>query len=285
MTRARKTYPPDFKVEAVRLVREDGMSVARVASCRGVDSTLVREWVKKADEAALTRTPAATTVASMADELVHLRRENAVLREEHEIPKKPRPSSRRRPGDDVPVHRLGEGQPRSPDDLPRHLRVARSLRSWRRAKPVEVESEACIRVHIRGLYRASRGTYGSPRVTAALRKQGVLVNHNRVARLMRAEGLQGLPRRRFRGSPTDLAHARPVVPNVLARDFSAQAPVSDASEISRTCLSRAGGPISPSSLSFTAARLSAGRSTSICVPSFASPRSGGPSPRSSPRSA
>jgi len=105
MTRARKTYPPDFKAEAVRLVREDGMGVARVASSRGVDSTLVREWVKKADEAVLARTPAAKTVASMADELVQLRRENAVLREEREIPKKPRPSSRRRPGDDVPVHR------------------------------------------------------------------------------------------------------------------------------------------------------------------------------------
>jgi hypothetical protein len=25
MTRARKTYPPEFKDEAVRLVREDGM--------------------------------------------------------------------------------------------------------------------------------------------------------------------------------------------------------------------------------------------------------------------
>jgi transposase InsO family protein len=30
--------------------------------------------------------------------------------------------------------------------------------------------------------------------------------------------------RRFRGSTTDSAHARPVAPNVLARDFSAQAP-------------------------------------------------------------
>ena len=61
-------------------------------------------------------------------------------------------------------------------------------------------------------------------MTAALRKQGVLVNHKRVARIMRAEGLQGLPRRRFHGSTTDSAHARPVAPNVLARDFSAQAP-------------------------------------------------------------
>jgi transposase-like protein len=75
MTRARKTSPPEFKAEAVRLVREGGMGVARVASGRGVGRTWVREWVKT-DEAALAGTPAATTVASMADELARLRREN-----------------------------------------------------------------------------------------------------------------------------------------------------------------------------------------------------------------
>ena len=85
MSRTRKTYPPEFKAEAVRLVREDGMGVARVAASLGVDRTLVRDWVRRADEAALAGTPAATTVASMADELSRLRRENAVLREEREI--------------------------------------------------------------------------------------------------------------------------------------------------------------------------------------------------------
>ena len=107
----------------------------------------------------------------------------------------------------------------------RVIRVSRAAYyAWRRAQAADVEAEARVRVHIRGLHRASRGTYGSPRVTAALRKQGVPVNHKRVARIMRAEGLQGLPRRRFRGSTTDSAHARPVSPNVLARDFSVQAP-------------------------------------------------------------
>ncbi len=36
----------------------------------------MREWVKKADEAALAGRAAVTTVASMADELARLRREN-----------------------------------------------------------------------------------------------------------------------------------------------------------------------------------------------------------------
>ena len=76
----RKTYPPEFKADAVRLVREDGMGVARVATCLGVDRTLVRGWVRRAEQAALTGTPAAGTVASMADERARLRKEVAVLR-------------------------------------------------------------------------------------------------------------------------------------------------------------------------------------------------------------
>ena len=64
------------------------MGVACVAASLGVDRTLVRDWVRGAYEAALTGTPAATTVASMADELARLRKENAVLREEREILKK-----------------------------------------------------------------------------------------------------------------------------------------------------------------------------------------------------
>ena len=108
----------------------------------------------------------------------------------------------------------------------RVLRVARAAYyAWREAQEaVGVDADARLRVHVRGLHRASRGTYGSPRMTAALRKQGVVVNHKRVARIMREEGLQGAPRRRFRGSTTDSAHARPVAPNVLARDFSVTAP-------------------------------------------------------------
>ena len=88
MSRMRRTYPPEFKAEAVRRVREDGMGVARVAASLGVNRTLVRDGVRRAEEAALAGTPAATTVASMADELARLRRENAVLREEREILKK-----------------------------------------------------------------------------------------------------------------------------------------------------------------------------------------------------
>lgn len=106
------------------------------------------------------------------------------------------------------------------------IRVSRAAYyAWREAQSSPtVDEDALVRVHIRGVYRASGGTYGSPRLTAALRKQGLRVNHKRVARLMREEGLCGAPRRRFRGTTTDSAHANTVAPNVLAREFAVAAP-------------------------------------------------------------
>jgi putative transposase len=60
--------------------------------------------------------------------------------------------------------------------------------------------------------------YGSPRITRELRRRGVQVGHNRVARLMRQEGLGARRKRRFR-STTDSKHSLPVAENLVNRDF------------------------------------------------------------------
>ena len=44
---------------------------------------------------------------------------------------------------------------------------------------------------IREIHDRSRGTYGAPRVHAALQDQGIRVGKKRVARLMKADGLKG----------------------------------------------------------------------------------------------
>ena len=45
-------------------------------------------------------------------------------------------------------------------------------------------------------HKASRGTYGSPRITRALRAAGLRVGRKRIARLMALRGLAGRARRR-----------------------------------------------------------------------------------------
>lgn len=106
------------------------------------------------------------------------------------------------------------------------LGVARSgYYAWL-ARPASVRSktDATLAETIGKVHAASRGTYGSPRVHAELRDQGVRVGKKRVARLMRLSGLAARKRRRFRPSTTDSNHRHPVAENVLARSFAREAP-------------------------------------------------------------
>ena len=69
-----------------------------------------------------------------------------------------------------------------------------------------------------------RGRYGRRRMHRAFRKAGEMINHKRVGRLMQEHGLQSRIRRRFRVVTTDSKHSHPITPNVLERDFKADAP-------------------------------------------------------------
>jgi transposase InsO family protein len=71
---------------------------------------------------------------------------------------------------------------------------------------------------IRVIQKRVKHRYGSPRVTAALRRGGRYVGHNRVARLMRVNGLQARPKRRFRLT-TKACASLPVAENLLGRNF------------------------------------------------------------------
>ena len=79
-------------------------------------------------------------------------------------------------------------------------------------------ADARLTRQLRLVHADSRGTYGRPRLTRALRAQGIGISAKRVARLMRTAGLQARGRRRFRVT-TDSAHSWPVAPNALARRF------------------------------------------------------------------
>lgn len=83
--------------------------------------------------------------------------------------------------------------------------------------------DAVLSVGVRAIHHASRRRYGSPRVMRTLRKRGVRVGKKRVARLMRQEGLVARPKRRFRVT-TNSDHDHPVAPNLLKRNFTADAP-------------------------------------------------------------
>ena len=97
--------------------------------------------------------------------------------------------------------------------------------AWRKRAPsVHQQADEQLSTHIHHAFVAGRGVYGSPRVHAFLRQQGIRCSRKRVARLMRAHGLYAAHRRRCKPRTTDSQHAYPVAPNLLGRDFTASAP-------------------------------------------------------------
>jgi len=87
MKKKRRTFTREFKMEAVRLIRESGRSVGEVARDLGVWETVLRRWLKQAeiDEG---RGPEGALTTEEREELRKLRRENKQLMMEREILKK-----------------------------------------------------------------------------------------------------------------------------------------------------------------------------------------------------
>jgi len=102
----------------------------------------------------------------------------------------------------------------------RALRVSPSgYYAWRiRPESKRVGYDRELTRVIRRLHAESDGTYGSPRMQIELRSEGFACGRAKVARLMRAAGLRGCPKRRFR-----VTTKRGMVParNLLEQNFSA----------------------------------------------------------------
>ncbi len=100
------------------------------------------------------------------------------------------------------------------------------FRSWATRSPSRrARADGQLTEQIRAIHRASRGTYGAPRVHAELEAGGLHVGRKRVARLMRGAGLIGVHRRR-RTTPVTRGPWRPATtaPDLVRRDFRAPGP-------------------------------------------------------------
>jgi transposase InsO family protein len=95
--------------------------------------------------------------------------------------------------------------------------------AWRgRDSRPRSREETNLLVQIRSVHQHSDQSYGSPRVHRELVAQGMACSRKRVERIMRKYEVRVEPVRRF-VTTTDSAHALPVAPNLLDRQFDVEA--------------------------------------------------------------
>jgi transposase len=88
MANKRRNYTPEFKTEAVKLVTEQGYSVAEAARSLGIHETLLRSWRQALHTQGDQAFPGHGKLPAIEEELRRLRAENKRLRAERDILKK-----------------------------------------------------------------------------------------------------------------------------------------------------------------------------------------------------
>lgn len=85
---ARKTYTREFKLQALRMVSEQGLSVAETARRLGIHENLIRTWKKRSSKLGADAFPGHGVLPPAEDELRRLRAEVVRLRAERDLLKK-----------------------------------------------------------------------------------------------------------------------------------------------------------------------------------------------------
>ncbi len=102
-----------------------------------------------------------------------------------------------------------------------------------------IRSDQEVLTAILKIDREVKQVYGVPRMTSEPRDRGFVINHKRVERIMRENGIQGVPKRKFKVT-TNSKHRLPVAENLLNQEFDVAQPnqvwASDISVPQQSCM-------------------------------------------------
>lgn len=219
----RRTFSREFKLEAVKLVTERGMTASQAGRDLGIAANIVSRWVREAAADKKLVFPGRGQMKADDAEVAKLRRELARTKAERDILKK-----------------LLGSSPRSQREIPRHCKAARDLAGvldMRSAgghlrRVLRMAQAPRFRTHSPGchaehgdpaqLQRQRSHLRCPPCTTGSVGLGGHRCGIHRVERLMRTARL--VARRRRRRMPFDIG-PRPehsIAPNVLERRFDAE---------------------------------------------------------------
>ncbi|MDH2327973.1 IS3 family transposase [Cereibacter sp. SYSU M97828] len=219
----RRKFSREFKVEAVRLVADRGVSVAQAARDLGVAESVLRRWMRELTATPVTAFPGNGQMRADLAEIAALKKEVARLRAERDILKKGRSFFRAR--GDMRFAFIARHRHIWPVSwLCNVLDVSRSgFHAWlKRPTSAREIHDAKLVTAIQSSFKASDRTYGARRVWRDVLEEGLTCGLHRIERLIRLNALRARPRRR--GKPKDDGERSVIADNILDRDFQADRP-------------------------------------------------------------
>ncbi|WP_373322155.1 IS3 family transposase [Paraburkholderia adhaesiva] len=238
----REFYGVELKLSVLKRVREEGLSHRQAAALFNIRRfNIIGRWEQQYNEGGpealswgsrgrrrkMTKNAALQNKAQQAgdarshqellDELHRLRMENAYLKKLKALSSERAVSARERT---KIVLELRQQYPLA--GLLKVAGLARSTFYYQQKALQMVDKYADLKVKIRMLFDQHKGRYGYRRITAVIRRDGHLVNHKTVRRLMVQLQLKSCVRaKKYRAYRGQLGH---VAPNVLERRFEARRP-------------------------------------------------------------
>lgn len=88
MTRQRRNFDPSFKLEVVKMIKEQGLSVQHVCQSMGIGPTAIRRWLEQYDAEQAGQPGIGKPLTAEQQRIRQLEQENRQLRGDVEILKK-----------------------------------------------------------------------------------------------------------------------------------------------------------------------------------------------------
>ncbi|MDN6368032.1 IS3 family transposase, partial [Corynebacterium sp.] len=244
----KNTYTEQFKRDAVALYENTpGSSLSSMAKELGINRSTLKNWVGKfsSDPRAGSADKSDAAAATDAERIRRLERDIVRLREERDILRR---AAKYFAGRDDLVSRFQfVDDTRTDYSVKRLCEILKLNRSsfykWKETtaqRQSRLVDDAALAARITAVFDANNGCYGAKRITAELNdphdsdgsgtpsesgssvRMSAPVNHKRVARLMRTNGLAGYTKKR-RVKTTVADKRRRVFADLLRRRFTARA--------------------------------------------------------------
>jgi transposase len=88
MTRKRKTFDDSYKLEVVKMVRDQGLTVPQVCQDQNLGETAVRRWIRQYDAEQLGQAGIGKPLTAEQQRIRQLEQENRQLKTDNDILKK-----------------------------------------------------------------------------------------------------------------------------------------------------------------------------------------------------